>query len=95
MLYNHFIMIKAKDRQFEVYLKNQAPAINRIFERTDWEGDWKTTIARVPGVTLTPNAVRFAGHNETARGVIVPGSLIPDPELGEVSDDEVGDRPDF
>lgn len=95
VLYNHFIMIKAKDRQFEVYLKNQAPAINRIFERTDWEGDWKTTIARVPGVTLTPNAVRFAGHNETARGVIVPGSLIPDPELGEVSDDEVGDRPDF
>jgi hypothetical protein len=88
VLYNHAIEVKMEGHQGYVYVMNQAPAINKIFERTPWQGGWKQAIARAPGVRSLDNARYFAGHNRTARGVAIPGELIPEAELGEAFDDD-------
>src|SRR5262249_52540004 len=88
--YNHGIMVKKdEDGEYCAYLMNQHPAINKIYDRTQWEGGWRQALARLPGVKLSRSAVWFMGHKQTARAVIIPRDLIPEPELGE----EFQDRP--
>jgi hypothetical protein len=86
VLYRHSIKVqqnKTKRDAYEVFLKNQAPAINKIFERSRWEGDWQATIARVPECKISDNAVYFPSLKSNSRAVVIPDTLIPEAELGE------------